>query len=167
MCDGMGTDDIKRRLDTGILVNLCVEHANLYFDKQDTTSFPSGAIRDKQTGKTDFTETISWTAFNAYAKYMTSKAEKYGKGNFKTGIEDWSYTQSMLRHVDKYMRNTVENGNDEKDEDHLSAIIFNVFGLIHNREQRKLPNEFRHKLEEMIVKGSDGFKKHLSELPPL
>jgi hypothetical protein len=102
------------------------------------TKFASGAIRDHQKGKTDFTETISWTAFNRYAKYMTSKAEKYGKGNFKKGIPTESYVKSMLRHVDKYMRNTYENGNDEKNEDHISAIIFNAFGILHNEEQEKL-----------------------------
>lgn len=103
-----------------------------------TTKFSSGAIRDSQEGKPDFIETISWSAFNRYARYMTSKKKKYGQGNFKKGIEDWSYEQSLVRHVDKYMRNKHENGNDEKNEDHLSAIIFNVFGLMHNDEQRKL-----------------------------
>ena len=102
------------------------------------TKFKSGAIRDSQEGKPDFTETISWTAFNRYAKYMTGKKSKYGSGNFKKGIETWSYEQSLIRHIDKYMRNKYENGNDEKNEDHLSAIVFNAFGIIHNEEQLKL-----------------------------
>lgn len=102
------------------------------------TKFKSGAIRDSQKGKVDFTETISWTAFNRYARYMTSKKEKYGAGNFKKGIDTWSYVQSALRHIDKYMRNTYENGTDELDQDHLAAIVFNVFGIMHNEEQKKL-----------------------------
>lgn len=102
------------------------------------TQFSSGAIRDDQTGKPDFVETISWTALNAYAKYMTSKKAKYGAGNFKKGIDDWSYEQSAIRHLDKYLRNKYENGQDEINEDHLCALVFNVIGLIHNREQRKL-----------------------------
>jgi hypothetical protein len=97
--------------------------------------FKSGAIRDDQEGKVDFIETISWTALNSFAKYMTSKKSKYGKGNFKKGIPDWSYEQSLLRHVDKYLRNKYENGNDEKDQDHISAILFNAFGLLHNRDK--------------------------------
>jgi Domain of unknown function (DUF5664) len=96
------------------------------------TTFASGAIRDTQEGKTDYVETISWTAFNRYAKYMTGKKSKYGAGNFKKGIPTSSYVASMLRHVDKYMRNTYENGTDEKDEHHLAAIVFNVFGIMHN-----------------------------------
>jgi hypothetical protein len=102
------------------------------------TQFKTGAIRDSQEGKTDYNETISWTALNRYARYMTGKKAKYGAGNFKKGIETWSYVQSMLRHVDKWMRNTYEEGNDEKDEDHLSAIVFNVFGIMHNEEMAKL-----------------------------
>jgi hypothetical protein len=117
------------------------------------TKFKSGAIRDSQIGKTDFTETISWTAFNAYARYMTSKKAKYSPGNFKKGIEAWSYEQSMLRHVDKYMRNKYENGSDEPDQDHLSAIVFNVFGLIHNREQSKLtPPRPMRDVKKRIIK---------------
>lgn len=101
------------------------------------TKFKTGAIRDIQTGKVDFVETISWTAFNRYARYMTGKKEKYGSGNFKKGIPIESYEQSLLRHVDKYMRNKYENGNDEKDQDHISAIVFNAFGLMHEEEQLK------------------------------
>jgi hypothetical protein len=102
------------------------------------THFKSGAIRDDQTGKPDFTETISWTAFNRYAKYMTGKKIKYGQGNFKKGIPIESYERSLIRHLDKYMRNKYENGKDEPNEDHLSAMVFNVFGIIHEEEQRKL-----------------------------
>lgn len=102
------------------------------------TKFETGAIRDTQEGKPDFTETISWTAFNRYAKYMTGKKKKYGAGNFKKGIPISSYEQSLIRHLDKYMRNKYENGNDELTEDHLSALVFNIFGIMHEEEQMKL-----------------------------
>lgn len=95
------------------------------------TQFNTGAIRDSQEGKPDFVETISWTAFNRFAKYMTSKKEKYGSGNFKKGIPIDSYEKSLVRHIDKYFRNKYEDGDDEKGEDHLSAIVFNVFGIMH------------------------------------
>lgn len=106
--------------------------------KKKITQFKTGAIRDSQEGKPDFIETISWTALNSYAKYMTGKKVKYGAGNFKKGIDDWSYEQSLMRHADKYFRNKYENGKDEPNEDHLCALVFNVLGLIHNREQAKL-----------------------------
>ncbi len=102
------------------------------------TIFPSGAVRDTQVGKIDFVDVVSWTAMNRYAAYMTSKKVKYGGGNFKKGIPVESYEKSLLRHIDKYIRNKYENGNDEINEDHLSAIVFNAFGLIHEQEQSKL-----------------------------
>lgn len=106
-------------------------------DKKHRT-FESGAIRDLEDNKFDFIETVSWTAFDRFAGYMTGKKKKYGAGNFKKGIDIESYERSLMRHISKYMRNKYENGNDEKNEDHLSAIIFNVFGIIHEEEQSKL-----------------------------
>ena len=105
-------------------------------------TFSSGAIRDTQDGKEAYVETISWTAFKKYAEYMTSKKEKYGSGNFKKGITDASYEESLVRHVQKYLANKYENGVVERDEDHLSAIVFNAFGLLHNEEQRKIDSTY-------------------------
>ena len=101
------------------------------------TKFDTGAIRDDQGGKEDYIETISWTAFKRYAQYMTGKKAKYGAGNFKKGIPIESYEQSMVRHIQKYLSNKYEDGQIEKNEDHLSAILFNVFGIIHEEERQK------------------------------
>ena len=101
-------------------------------------TFESGAIRDLDDTKEDYIETISWTAMKRYSQYMTGKKKKYGSGNFKKGIPVESYEQSLVRHLQKYLANKYENGNDEKNEDHLSAIIFNVFGIMHEEEQAKL-----------------------------
>ena len=97
-------------------------------------SFKTGAVRDDEDGKPDFVETISWTAFNRYAVYMTGKKSKYGHGNFKKGIDIDAYERSMMRHIDKYFRNKYEGGTDEPGEDHLSAIVFNVLGIMHEEE---------------------------------
>jgi hypothetical protein len=99
--------------------------------KADTRVFVTGAIRDKETEKEDYTETISWTAFKRYAQYMTGKKAKYGAGNFKLGIDIESYERSLLRHIQKYMENKYEGGVIEAEEDHLSACVFNIFGIMH------------------------------------
>lgn len=104
--------------------------------KRAIRKFKTGAIRDNDATKEDYIETISWTAFKRYAQYMTSKKSKYGSGNFKKGIPIASYEQSLVRHLQKYLANKHENGEDEKDEDHLSAIVFNIFGIMHE-EARK------------------------------
>ena len=101
------------------------------------TKFKTGAIRDSQEGKEDYVETISWTAFKRYAQYMTGKKAKYGVGNFKKGIPIESYENSMLRHIQKYIENKYEGGKVETDQDHLSAIVFNVFGIMHEEERIK------------------------------
>lgn len=100
--------------------------------------FTTGAVRDDQEGKVDFVETISFTAHERYARYMTSKKKKYGVGNFKKGIPIESYEQSMLRHIDKYFRNKYEGGSDELEEDHLAAIRFNCDGIMHEEECKTL-----------------------------
>ena len=97
------------------------------------TKFETGAIRDTQEGKEDYIETISWTAFKRYAQYMTGKKSKYGAGNFKKGIPIENYEQSMMRHVQKYLENKYEGGIIETEDDHLSAIVFNVFGIMHEQ----------------------------------
>jgi hypothetical protein len=99
--------------------------------KKQITQFSTGAIRDTQDGKEDYIETISWSALKRYAQYMTSKKSKYGSGNFKKGIPIDNYEKSLVRHVQKYLENKYEDGQVENEEDHLSAIVFNVFGIMH------------------------------------
>jgi hypothetical protein len=97
--------------------------------------FTTGAVRDNDETKEDYVETISWRAMKRYAQYMTGKKSRYGAGNFKKGIPIESYEQSLLRHIQKYLENKYEGGTIEVDEDHLSAIVFNTFGIMY--EQNK------------------------------
>lgn len=104
--------------------------------KTNVRKFGTGAIRDDDTTKPDFIETVSWTAFRKFGEYMTGKKKRYGQGNFKKGIPIESYEQSLVRHLQKYLENKYEDGNQEKDEDHLSAMVFNIFGIIHENERQ-------------------------------
>ena len=108
--------------------------------KKKVREFETGAIRDLDDTKEDYVETISWTAFKRYAQYMTGKKMKYGAGNFKKGIPIDSYEQSLLRHVQKYIENKYEEGVVEREEDHLAAMVFNIFGIMHE-EARVNKNE--------------------------
>jgi hypothetical protein len=101
------------------------------------TKFKTGAIRDTQEGKVDFIETISWTALRRYGEYMTEKKKKYGCGNFKKGITIESYEKSLVRHIQKYLENKYEDGQQEVDQDHIAAIVFNAFGIMHEEERIK------------------------------
>lgn len=106
--------------------------------------FDSGAIRDNDSTKEDYVETISWTALKRHAQYMTGKKKKYGAGNFKKGIPIESYEQSLVRHLQKYMENKYEGGTVETREDHLCAMLFNICGIIHEEERAK-KNETKQK----------------------
>ncbi len=99
--------------------------------------FETGAVRDSDDTKENYIESLPWLALRRYAFYMKSKEAKYGKGNFKKGIPIESYEESLLRHVQKYISNKHENGNFEKEEDHLSAMLFNIFGIIFEEEKIK------------------------------
>lgn len=105
--------------------------------KQKITKFKTGAIRDTQEGKEDYIETFSWSALKRHAVYMTGKKQKYGAGNFKKGIPVENYEQSLMRHVQKYFENKYEGGTIEVNEDHLAAILFNVFGIMHEEDRLK------------------------------
>jgi len=99
-------------------------------------TFPSGSIRDSEDGKEDYIETLSWIALKRYAQYMTKKKSKYGSGNFKKGIPIESYERSLVRHLQKYLANKYEGASEEPEEDHCSAMIFNIQGIMY--EERKL-----------------------------
>jgi len=100
------------------------------------TKFLTGAQKETY-GKEDYIETISWRAMKRYAQYMTSKKKKYGEGNFKKGYPVQSYEQAMLRHIQKYLENKYEGGTCELDSDHLAAIAFNCFGIMHEEHENK------------------------------
>jgi hypothetical protein len=98
-------------------------------------NFTTGAVRDDDSGKEDYIETISWRAMKRYAQYMTGKKKKYGQGNFKKGIPIESYEQSLVRHLQKYLVNKYEGGTIEKEEDHIAAMVFNLFGIMHEENK--------------------------------
>lgn len=99
------------------------------------TKFDTGAIRDSQEGKETYVETVSFRALRRFATYMTGKKKKYGAGNFKKGIPIENYEESLWRHVIKYFENKYEGGTVEKEEDHLAAIVFNTFGIMHEENK--------------------------------
>ncbi len=96
------------------------------------------AFRKLDENKPDFIDAISWTALERFVNYMQSKKKKFGVGNFKKGMPIERYERAILRHIAKYIKNKYENGEDEKDQDHLSAIVFNAFGAIHEEEILKI-----------------------------
>lgn len=98
--------------------------------------FPSGAKRDIHDDKPrpDF---ISPFFLLRLGEHLKKGAIKYGPYNWAKGIPNSSYWASAVRHMCQIARG-------DTDEDHLSAIAFNIMGIIHNQEAVKqglLPKE--------------------------
>lgn len=105
-------------------------------DEREKRQFNTGAVRDVELGKEDFTEGISWLALKRFAQYMDSKAVRYGRGNWRKGIPPESYVKSLARHLQKFLVEW-EDGICEEHDDHLSAMVFNLFGIMHELELHK------------------------------
>jgi hypothetical protein len=104
----------------------------------DKREFSSGAVRDVDTSKEDYIESISWITMRRYAFYMKSMEDRYGRGNWIKGIPIEEYEKSMMRHIQKYLSNKYYGTDIEPEVDHLSAAMFNLQGIIHEEEKLKL-----------------------------
>lgn len=98
--------------------------------------FDSGAVRDAETGKGRF-DLISPIALTRLAQHYESGAVKYSARNWEKGIPLSTFMDSTLRHLNKYREGI-------RDEDHITAALWNVAGFIHTEEMIKrelLPKE--------------------------
>ena len=96
-------------------------------NKDNQRHYPSGAIRDSNEGKIRW-DLVPKECLKRVAIRYTEGAKKYkDPDNWKKGIPDESYKESMERHMMQYLLG-------ERNEDHLAAIVFNVFGLMWNEE---------------------------------
>ena len=86
-------------------------------------TFVTGAVRDTDEGKPDM-DLLPWELLFRLAYHYTAGAKKYGKGNWRKGQPKSATFASLMRHAVKYRMGMT-------DEDHLSAIIWNAFSLMH------------------------------------
>jgi len=85
--------------------------------------FSTGAVRDTEEGKPPM-EFIPWDLMDRVAEHYGAGAKKYGEDNWRLGQPKKAVYASLMRHARKYFM-----GDDS--EDHLSAIIWNAFSLMH------------------------------------
>ena len=109
--------------------------------QQEQRVFNTGAIRDQDTNKPDFVESVSWLTLGRYAMYMKGMEAKYGRGNWKKGIPIEEYEKSLMRHLHKYLANKYDGASLELEIDHLAAAMFNLMGLMHEEEKLKMCRE--------------------------
>lgn len=86
------------------------------------SEFNTGAVRDLSTGKGRF-DLLPALVLERLAVHYENGAKKYADRNWEQGIPIRSFVDSGLRHFNKWLQG-------ENAEDHLSAIIWNVAGII-------------------------------------
>ena len=101
--------------------------------------FDSGATRDTEEGKLDYSGFLSPVVLERFAQYM-HKHRVRGDGSvrdaddWKKGMPDDVYLKSLLRHVMDVWKAILEEGTPNEDiEEALCAVIFNAQGILHNR----------------------------------
>ena len=96
-------------------------------DSGKRVSFGEGnAIREDSSEKSR-PDLISPLALLRVGDWMKKGADKYEAHNWEKGMSFSAYMASMTRHMLKF-----QAGN--KEEDHLSAVIFNAMAMIHHQE---------------------------------
>lgn len=88
------------------------------------TEFETGAVRDSGVGKPRLA-LIPYECLDRVGIWYGLGAEKYGDNNWRKGQTTSRVFDSMMRHASKYAQ-----GN--RDEDHLSAIVWNAFAIMFN-----------------------------------
>lgn len=93
-------------------------------DSGQRQQFAGGMQRDVTTGKVDYSLVLDGPMFERWAVHLTKGAQKYDKRNWlkAAGAEEYErFRESALRHFLQWYRG-------ETDEDHASAVLFNING---------------------------------------
>jgi dATP/dGTP diphosphohydrolase len=99
-------------------------------DSGEREEFRTGAKRDVREGKGRY-DLISTFGLKRLALLYERGCIKYGPNNWTKGMPFMRVLDSLLRHANQYLQG-------EPIEDHLAAIAWNAFALIHYEEMIKL-----------------------------
>lgn len=104
-------------------------------DSGSRSEYPSGAVRDNGSGK-GRCDLISTQGLLRLARWYELGARKYADRNWEKGMNVSRYVDAAFRHLVKYMAGC-------DDEDHLAAVAWNVFAIMHHEvylpEMQDLP----------------------------
>jgi len=84
-------------------------------------TYNSGMNRDIQDGKPNY-NLIDKDFLRRLADHLTKGAIKYGRGNWRKAESE----EELLRFQDSAFRHMMQWLNNEVDEDHMSAVVFNL-----------------------------------------
>lgn len=89
--------------------------------------FDSGYQRDTQKGKARF-DLIPTGPLRRVADLYARGAEKYGESNWELGAPVSRMYASLFRHL-------IQFAEGDKAEDHLAAVVWNAFAIMHFQDQ--------------------------------
>lgn len=96
-------------------------------DSGEREGFTTGSVRDTDDGKPRY-DLISHHGLRRLADHMAKGAVKYGDRNWELGQPTDRFYASLFRHLMAWR-------DGETSEDHLAAVVFNAFGIIHMEEE--------------------------------
>jgi hypothetical protein len=85
--------------------------------------YPTGMIREPNDGRGRY-DLISPIALKALAIHYERGSNKYEDRNWERGTQVSKHLNSALRHLQSYLEG-------DREEDHLSACVFNCFAITH------------------------------------
>lgn len=101
-----------------------------------TRTFESGSVRDNDSDKPLVNHLDPYLRLR-FGYLLRAGERKYGKGNWKLGQDNETALESLHRHLAKFELNL--NDGVEQDEDHLSAVVFNIMLIMKNEEKAGIP----------------------------
>ena len=117
-------------------------------DSGERINYPTGAVRDTNKGKIRW-DLVPKECLKRVAIHYTDGSKKYDDHNWKKGIPTDRFEESMERHMMQYLLG-------ETDEDHLSACVFNIFGIMWNQMKEKNREPAYIRLRKRFIEGGTG-----------
>lgn len=94
--------------------------------------FAGGMVRDVTEGKIDYSLIMDGPMFKRWAEHLTKGAKKYAKRNWMKAQGEEEY----LRFKESALRHFIQWYLEESDEDHASAVYFNLNGAEYLKAKR-------------------------------
>ncbi len=109
-------------------------------DSGERAEYESGMIRDTQAGKPDFSLMFPDLPYEEqpltrFAMLMTRGAEKYGRRNWQMACSE----EELERFKSSAFRHFIQWLTGEEDEDHMSAVMFNLVACEHTKHMMNKP----------------------------
>lgn len=95
--------------------------------------FTSGAVRDSSWGKPNVHDMQGYTLLR-FGYHMEIGEQRYGESNYLKGIPTEVAKESLSRHYAKFMAGYI-------DEDHLSAMLFNIQLIMLNEQKEGISED--------------------------